>query len=863
MVKILKVWVFGLLMLGSLGCGCRPARAADGWQRVGWSGVQMGAVTVSPQRAGELATVADGVLELSHDGGVVWLPCTMPARVDVVAYDPVQSGWLYAGTDTGLYASHDSGLSWQRFESVQTIHKITIALTVDNQDVFASMFDGAGTPVQIFRISRDGVATDTGFPAANASSFGVDAARQRLYVGAAGGVYWSDNEGATWLGGGQGPGSITNRVVVKPGIIWQLSADGLFRSRDDGQSWDRLAGPGDLNGTYYGSSMHLSGLAVSGDAAYYGDWSVGFPYQFLAVYAGGSARSVFDGHVNDVAIAGGRIWIATTDGLWVNNSLVGTEAAVRRPVIIVPGILGSLPTSEALKSYASAVVEEGYWDRSYKTPLELDPIDHTYDGLIDYLLARGYQRDHSLFVFPYNWMQDNAVTALQLAQKITDVKKACGCTQVDIVAHSMGGLIARSYIQSDSYQGDIANLIELATPNTGSVADYRVWESGEDDDIKTPSKFFNAILQALASPRTDTEKVVLVRQFMPAIGQLLPVFDYLSGRHYPVSYPRNQFLESLDQPGGITRLKQRVAVYVVGGNTKPTLQALTVTASQPGSLVWPDGQIAATASGLGDTTVLQSSLEAIDPASLLLDADHGGVVMAAAPFVAQTLMGGYLDDPDTMPDEPVPTSHYLVVYSSGAVALQVVAPGGARIDDTAIGVPGAYYSGSGTTPQIMAIPNPDSSSYQITVSGSGPYTIGVIDTDGSMAETTLTSSDQPSITSTLTAGNTQQFSYDPGSQRLRPYETGQEGRGDVASLPAITLNMSPAPAFGANQPPLSVALAPASQLTTIQAPSGVPPHPPHRHYQRHPTTPSLRWWLAIFGIAFLLLLMIVVVLQYE
>jgi len=841
--------------MGGLLLWCRPAQAAGGWQLVGWSGTRIGAVVVSPLRVQEVAAVADGTLELSHDGGIVWLPCGIPARVDVVAYDPVQPGWLYVGSDTGLYVSHDNGLSWQRFESVQTVHKITVALVVDNQYVFASMYDGAGTPVRVFRLGRDGIATDTSFPDGNADCFAVDVARHRLYVGAAGGVYSSDDEGQTWQGGGHGAGTFTNRLALKPGFIWQLSADGLYRSHDDGQSWDRLAGPGDLNGTYYGSSVHLSGLAVSGDAAYYGAYTIGFPYQFLAVYSGGSARSVFDGRVSDVAAIGGRIWVATDNGLWVNNNLVGTEATVRRPVIIIPGILGSLPTSEGLKTYASAIIKEGYWSHSYKTPLELDPIDHTYNGLIDYLLARGYQGDKTLFVFPYNWMQDTSATAQQLAQKLADVRQACGCTQIDLVTHSLGGLVARSYMQSDSYQGDIANLIQLGTPNAGAVEDYQVWESGEFAQITVPNKILEVILQAVASPKTDTEKVVLLREFMPSIGQLLPVFDYLVGRHYPVDYPRNHFLENLNIPAEIARLKQRAALYVVGGNTKPTLASLSVGAPHPDDLVWPHGPIISSAMGLGDGVVQQSSLEAADKASLLLNADHGGIVTAAAPFVAQTLMGGLMEDADSLPVEPNPASHYLLIYAHGEVALHLVAPNGQRIDDAAIGIPGAYYSGSGTSPQLMAIPTPNPGVYQITVSGSGSYTVGVTDTDKEDLN--------QRATGIIFTGGDQHLTYDTAAGRLQPSSEASTMLPFFATMDQISsrtaANLLSTNLIGSSGGDAEVGISlpmPAYQSSPQQQPSGAP----HRNLRRH-ASPILHLW-AYLGIVLTLLLLAIVVLQY-
>ena len=51
--------------------------------------------------------------------------------------------------------------------------------------------------------------------------------------------------------------------------------------------------------------------------------------------------------------------------------------------------------------------------------------------------------------------------------------------KVDIVAHSMGGLVARSYIQSENYNNDIRNLTLVGTPNKGAVFSYLIWEGGD------------------------------------------------------------------------------------------------------------------------------------------------------------------------------------------------------------------------------------------------------------------------------------------------------------------------------------------------------------------------------------------------
>jgi pimeloyl-ACP methyl ester carboxylesterase len=55
-----------------------------------------------------------------------------------------------------------------------------------------------------------------------------------------------------------------------------------------------------------------------------------------------------------------------------------------------------------------------------------------------------------------------------LARYISNVKKQTGAQQVDIVGHSMGGLISRYYIDRLMTERDVAQLIMLGTPQDGS-----------------------------------------------------------------------------------------------------------------------------------------------------------------------------------------------------------------------------------------------------------------------------------------------------------------------------------------------------------------------------------------------------------
>ncbi len=93
----------------------------------------------------------------------------------------------------------------------------------------------------------------------------------------------------------------------------------------------------------------------------------------------------------------------------------------------------------------------------------------TYSKLIKFLVDNGYEQNKTLFVFPYDWRKDVALTSSQLQNLITSIKNQTGAAKVDIIAHSMGGLVARNYIKDADKASNVRKLITLGTPYLGSV----------------------------------------------------------------------------------------------------------------------------------------------------------------------------------------------------------------------------------------------------------------------------------------------------------------------------------------------------------------------------------------------------------
>lgn len=187
------------------------------------------------------------------------------------------------------------------------------------------------------------------------------------------------------------------------------------------------------------------------------------------------------------------------------------------PVIFVHGVLGS-------KLRDKETGEEGWFSSPWKLlfdefrhlALEIDPETLSikdsiyepyelagdiigkdfYGNIIDTLIEfGGYQHatpgdkidpaQKNLYTFIYDWRQDNVINAGKLADLVDQIQQDYGNPnlKVDIVAHSMGGLITRYFMRYgrvdvtndndfpiNMYGGDrVRRVVLLGTPNLGSV----------------------------------------------------------------------------------------------------------------------------------------------------------------------------------------------------------------------------------------------------------------------------------------------------------------------------------------------------------------------------------------------------------
>lgn len=206
---------------------------------------------------------------------------------------------------------------------------------------------------------------------------------------------------------------------------------------------------------------------------------------------------------------------------------IGTEAWDTTPVILIPGLFGS----KLRDAQTGQEVWPGGWSdvllSDYRSlALRFDPVSlqivpdrleafdiaetvigrDFYGPIIDTLRRYGgYRRgvpgvparagERRYYLFPYDWRRDNVEQAQGLDRLIDAIRRDYRnpALRVDIVAHSMGGLIARYYLRygpTDVLTGRseqvtqygterVRKLVLLGTPNLGSASSLHAFLTGE------------------------------------------------------------------------------------------------------------------------------------------------------------------------------------------------------------------------------------------------------------------------------------------------------------------------------------------------------------------------------------------------
>lgn len=213
-----------------------------------------------------------------------------------------------------------------------------------------------------------------------------------------------------------------------------------------------------------------------------------------------------------------------------------TPPTGKRPaVVVIPGIMG---THLRRRSGGQMVwidplrLSRGHFADLVLPPAgpdaEIEPagLNRTYVPLIAQLAAD--ERD--VYLAPFDWRADIRDSARHLAGMLRELLVADPSRSVHLVAHSMGGLVARALRVVardvwdglvDARRGNSGRLIMLGTPNGGSFAIPLIL-SGAETILKT---------LAFVDLRGDKEELLRVVTTFPGVYQMLPDTDPDDDQH--------------------------------------------------------------------------------------------------------------------------------------------------------------------------------------------------------------------------------------------------------------------------------------------------------------------------------------------
>jgi hypothetical protein len=311
----------------------------------------------------------------------------------------------------------------------------------------------------------------------------------------------------------------------------------------------------------------------------------------------------------------------------VNFDLSPTPTpTLKNKIIVLPG-LGASWNSNAI------VYNQQISDSEWK----MTPFVNNYDGLIETLEKNGLEKNKDFFVWNYDWRKSIS----EISNKLNDfINEKVGVDEkVDLVGHSLGGVVTRIWSQDHKDDQRLGNLVTLGSPHTGSLDTYEVWNGGKVSKISGIDSIAMQILLYLQNkgPITDLTKI---RSYAPVIKDLLPTENYVIKNHNIINISsletKNNFLINKN----IELLESELSLNSVVGIGFSTASFIRLGERSVFDKVlglWPDGEPIGYNYTSGDNTVLETSAKFGSTESVILNSNHGEIVSNGINFLVEKL----------------------------------------------------------------------------------------------------------------------------------------------------------------------------------------------------------------------------------
>ncbi len=314
-----------------------------------------------------------------------------------------------------------------------------------------------------------------------------------------------------------------------------------------------------------------------------------------------------------VASPNGRaIHLATSD-IQTTPTPTPTLSTEKNIIVFLPGLLASWNKDALLHNQQVGVSD---W--------KLNPIVKEYNGIIATLANLDYQQNTDFFIFAYDWRKKISNIADDLRTFLNqNVFLAHPNVKVDLVGHSLGGLVTRIY--SQKYGVDhIDKVLTVGAPHQGVAQIYPAVEAGEFDGIDTSLWLAQKIILQLNRNSLKTDKQIL-NEIAPVLKDLFPIYNFLTDQSNKPIQIKNMKVKNetlLNYSSSFSSLFPYLqTIFGEKGNTLSEFQVGPRTNLDKLLDLYPDGRPINKKNKIGDFTVISNSAKA-DSDFITLPLEH-------------------------------------------------------------------------------------------------------------------------------------------------------------------------------------------------------------------------------------------------
>lgn len=632
-----------------------------GWINSGLQNIAVRFITVDPTNdatyyAGTGISNTDGGIYKTTDRGLTWIKVGASTYGDRnslnIHVDESNNNRVFAGNDAGLYRSLDAGATWTVVLPLNAFLPATIVDTIIPSVVYSSIYNQG-----IYKSTSNG---DPDTWSLRNSTMGTSIVFRLA----------QDSDGALYV----------SRVS---------SSGRLWRSTDRAETWEDVADPSWETRNTWGLDARSGRILVSVEG--------------LGIFAANADGSPVNPPPNPTHKACVNNACKIVNGAGTDTCQVDSECLPPGPdpVVVVPGFGGSW--SDKAIIFHQPTDYHDWTMMPFKAP-------SIYNPFLDSLAADGLQKGQNSFFFAYDFTRPVVDTAGWLNEFLAnEVMPKNPGKKVDIVAHSMGGLLARTcFSQISGCREKINKIVSAGTPHRGAVDDYNFWE-GADLSSLDPLARFGAKLLLHFDGFPKWNEVNIIQEKVFGAKDFLPVFDYILGKPVWSLSPlaQNWFLANLPMDFASQTL-------ALSGN-KPNSTTSYLRVSPPNKKefangYWIDGKPKVVAKDLGDGTVLNSSSSLLGAQNKSYNISHDGYLNTLVP-INDILQFLGLPQANTLPVTKAVNSATIYYGSSPDVTINMESANGEII--------------SQTNPHSVFVLNskPQERSLAVSAKKSGNYTI--------------------------------------------------------------------------------------------------------------------------------------------